>query len=360
MSTEKQKVKVVKVVQETSDSVSIYFDGSSFPYQYESGQYLTIVADVNGEEVRRPYSLCTAQGVDTNPGVTVKRIDGGKMSNFLNDNCKEGVELELMETMGNFKYIPGQAKDPIVLIGGGSGVTPLMSILKKALKEEPERKVYFVYANTNKGTTIFHKELASLNQSQENFKYELYLSDDNKVEVVKPKGLRKLFVKTPKVDPNAHRLNGQRLTEILKFFNIGGQAEAYVCGPEGLMKTAEETIHVNFNSWELNQEKFFSTKEVDYEEAAGEGKHKVTVKLNGEAHEIEVGAVKSILFEGLDSGIDMPFSCQSGLCTACMGKCTSGKVEMTENSGLTDDEVAEGYILTCTGHPKSDVVIEID
>lgn len=360
MSAEKQKVKVVKVVRETEDAVSIYFDGASFPYKYESGQYLTIVADINGEEVRRPYSLCTAQDVDDNPGVTVKRVSNGKMSNFLNDNCKEGMGLDLMETMGNFRYIPKESNGPIVLIGGGSGVTPLMSILKKTLKEEADRKIFFIYANTNKETTIFYKELGELNQANENLKLELYMSDDNKVTVQQPKGLKKLFKKAPKIDPNAHRLNSSRLSEILKYFNVGKEAEVFVCGPEGLMKTVEETVHVNFSSWKFNQEKFFSTKEADYEKAAGEGKHDVTITVNGETHQIEVGAVKSILFEGLDKGIDLPFSCQSGLCTACMGKCTSGKVEMTENSGLTDQEVAEGYILTCTGHPKSDVVIEIE
>ena len=360
MSAEKQKIKVNEVVQETSDAITIYFDGAEFPYQYESGQYLTIVTEINGEEVRRPYSLCTAQGVDSNPGVTVKRVNGGKMSNYLNDNCKGGMELELMDTMGNFKHIPKTSSAPIVLIGGGSGVTPLMSILKKSLKEEPEKKVYFVYANSNKQTSIFYKELSTLNEQNDNLKLEFYMSDENKVEPEKPKGLKKLFSKKPKIDPDAHRLNGARLTEILKFYNIGSAADVYVCGPEGLMKVAEETVDVNFSSWNFNQEKFFSTKEADYESAASEGKHQVVIKINGEEHQIDVGAVKSILFEGLEKGVDLPFSCQSGLCTACMGKCTTGTVTMTENSGLTDEEVAEGYILTCTGHPKSDVVIEIE
>merc|ERR1712194_162247 len=104
------------------------------------------------------------------------------MSNYLNDNCKGGIELELMDTMGNFKHIPKTSSAPIVLIGGGSGVTPLMSILKKSLKEEPEKKVYFVYANSNKQTSIFYKELSTLNEQNDNLKLEFYMSDENKVE----------------------------------------------------------------------------------------------------------------------------------------------------------------------------------
>lgn len=359
MSAEKLKIKVAKVVKETSDAVSIYFDGNQFPYSYLSGQYLTIIADVDGKEVRRPYSLCTADQIDTNPGVTVKRVLNGVMSNFLNDNAKEGMELEILETMGNFKYEPNtSASRSIVLIGGGSGVTPMMSILKKALKEEPNTNIYFVYVNKNKANTIFYNELEELNKANTNFTLVHYHSDENKVEPVKKKGLRGLFSKA-KVDEFAHRINEPKLSEILSGFGVS-DAEVFLCGPQGLMEVAEATLKVNFSSWTLHQEKFFSAKESEYEKSASEGSHKVTIKLNGETHEVEVGAVKSILFEGLDKGIDLPFSCQSGLCTACMGKCTSGSVEMTENSGLTDAEVAEGYILTCTGHPKSEAVIEIE
>ena len=360
MSNDKIKIKIAKVVKETSDAISIYFEGNAFPYSYQSGQYLTLITEIEGEEVRRPYSLCTADGIDVNPGVTIKRVSGGLMSNFLNDNVKEGSELEILETMGNFKYVPDSSKKrSLVLIGGGSGVTPMLSILKKALKEEPNTKVYFVYVNKNKASTIFYQEFEDLNKSNDNFTLVHYFSDDNKEIPVKKKGFSRLFKKKAKLDEYAHRINEPKLSEILVRFNVT-DAEVFLCGPQGLMEVAEATLKVNFSEWTLHQEKFFSAKEVKYEAQAAEGKHIVTIKMNGEVHEVEVGAVKSILFEGLDNGIDMPFSCQSGLCTACMGKCTSGKVEMTENSGLSDLEVEEGYVLTCTGHPKSNVVIEID
>lgn len=360
MSNNKLKIKVAKVVKETADAISIYFEGTAFPYNYQSGQYLTLIAEINGKEVRRPYSLCTADGIDTNPGVTIKRVPNGLMSNFLNDNIKEGVELEILETMGNFKYSPDPSLSrSLVLIGGGSGVTPMLSILKKALKEEPNTKICFVYVNKNEASTIFYQDFEDLNKTHDNFTLVHYFSDDNKVEPVKKKGLGRLFKKKAKNDEFAHRINEPKLSEILTGFGID-EAEVFLCGPQGLMEVAEATLKVNFSQWTLHQEKFFSAKEEKYEKSASEGKHKVTIKMNGETQEIEVGAVKSILFEGLDKGLDLPFSCQSGLCTACMGKCTSGTIEMTENSGLTDDEVAEGYILTCTGHPKSDVVIEIE
>lgn len=359
MSINKIKIKIAKVVKETADAVSIYFEGSQFPFSYQSGQYLTLIVDINGEEVRRPYSLCTADGIDENPGVTIKRVDKGLMSNFLNDNAKEGMELEIMETMGSFKYTPDtSASRSLVLIGGGSGVTPMLSILKKALKEEPNTKIYFVYVNKNEASTIFYQQFEDLHKANDNFTLVHYFSEHNKKQPVPRRGLGRLFRKTKK-DEFAHRINAPKLSDILKGFDVD-DAEVFLCGPNGLMEVAEATLKVNFANWTVHQEKFFSAKENVYEKQATEGKHKVTIKVNGETHEMEVGAVKSILFEGLDKGVDMPFSCQSGLCTACMGKCTSGKVEMTENSGLTDEEVEEGYVLTCTGHPKSDVVIEID
>ncbi len=359
MSINKIKIKIAKVVKETADAVSIYFEGSQFPFSYQSGQYVTLIVDINGEEVRRPYSLCTADGIDENPGVTIKRVEKGLMSNFLNDHAKEGMELEIMETMGSFKYTPDASLSrSLVLIGGGSGVTPMLSILKKALKEEPNTTICFVYVNKNAKATIFYEQFEELNRTNDNFTLYHYFSDENKVEPVKRRGLGRLFRKTKNYE-FAHRIDAPKLSEILKGFAVE-EAEVFLCGPNGLMEVAEVTLKVNFSKWKVNQEKFFSAKEKVYEAQATEGKHKVTIKMNGETHEVEVGAVKSILFEGLDNGIDMPFSCQSGLCTACMGKCTSGKIEMTENSGLTDDEVEEGYVLTCTGHPKSDVVIEID
>jgi ring-1,2-phenylacetyl-CoA epoxidase subunit PaaE len=359
MSTDKTNIAIKKVVRETTDSVTIYFEGSQFPFDYESGQYLTLIDTIDGEEVRRPYSLCTAPGVDEDPGVTVKRVNQGKMSNHLNDKGETLEAMDLLAPIGNFKYLPDESGDrPVVLIGGGSGVTPLLSILKTALNKT-NALVYLVYANSNKGTSIFYDTLEKLSAENDRLTLVHFFSDDHKVVVEKPKGLRGLFKRTPKVDPNAHRLTAPRLSEILQKFAIK-DANTFICGPEGLMQTAESTLKVNFSGWTLNQEKFFSTKEADLQSTVQEGAHKVLVKLNGELHEFQVDGSKSILLAGLDEGIDMPFSCQSGLCTACMGKCTSGTVEMTENSGLSDDEVAEGYILTCTGHPKSDVVVEID
>jgi len=359
MKDTRVKITVTAVVQETADAVSIHFEGSQFPYTYYSGQYLTLITQIDGKEVRRPYSLCTADGVDANPGVTVKRVPNGLMSNHLNDHIKVGAELDIMEMMGHFQYHPNPAKTrALVLIGGGSGVTPMLSILKKALKEEPNTRVYFVYVNKNQASTIFYQTFEALHKAHDNFTLVHYFSDDNKIVPAKKKGLRGFFKKA-KIDEFAHRINASKMSDVLTGFGVA-EAEVFLCGPQGLMEVAQAALNVNFPDWSVHQEKFFSAKEQEYESQAAEGMHKVTLKINGETHEMEVGAVKSILFEGLDKGIDLPFSCQSGLCATCMGKCISGKVEMTENSSLTEEEMEEGYVLTCTGHPKSDVVIEID
>ena len=168
MSADIKNIKVAKVVKETKDAVSIYFNQEDFSYEYESGQYLTLVANINGEEVRRPYSMCTAYGIDQKPGVTIKRVNGGKMSNFLNDQVKEGTEIGVMPTIGNFKYIPSSENRDILLIGGGSGVTPLMSILKKALNSEEQSKVI------NKATSVFTSKLV---ESDINFDGEVDCPD---------------------------------------------------------------------------------------------------------------------------------------------------------------------------------------
>ena len=359
----KIELNIQNVTLETRDTITIHFAQPQEKLHYLSGQFLTLITELDEKEERRSYSLSSSPYTDENLAVTVKRIEGGKVSNYLNGNIKAGDTMTVLPPMGNFKFEPSKEQQRhIVLVSGGSGITPLISILKTALTQEPASMVSLLYVNTNLDTTIFHKELEKWKSKFPSRLHIIhYWSDEMKTERKKKGLLSKLFKGN---SAHEHRINPARMKDLFTDFQIQSSdpTEFYLCGSEGLMKIAEETIYgFGFSKKAVHRESFFCSAKKEYKiSKAGENAaHLVKVILNGEVHEFEASSNKSILFAGLNLGYDMPYSCQSGHCTACLGKCLSGKVEMSESNGLTDDQIQEGYVLTCVGHPKSDdVVIE--
>ncbi|WP_017731609.1 ferredoxin--NADP reductase [Nafulsella turpanensis] len=351
------QLKIKEVVQETADAISIFFEQPEEPITYKPGQFFTLIPTVDGKKVRRAYSVCTSPYTDPHPGVTVKRVEGGVVSNFLNNQLKAGDTLEVMEPMGNFTIVPdANKKRHIVLLGGGSGITPLMSIAKSILEKESESQVSLIYANRSEESIIFKKQLDEL---QEKWKSRLQVihvleqkpfSWECPTGLLKPALLKELLKQLPQWDT--------------------AQTEYFMCGPEGMMVNVEETLKELAIPKELvHRESFVAGKTQRVEgaadpiAAAGDDTPKsreVTVILDGEEHKFTVEPDKTILETALDLDIDLPYSCQSGLCTACRGKCISGKVKLDEDEGLSESELEEGYVLTCVGRPVTDdVVIEI-
>jgi ring-1,2-phenylacetyl-CoA epoxidase subunit PaaE len=346
-------LKIKEIVQETKDAISIVFEQPSNKLAYKPGQFLTLIINVGGKEIRRSYSLCTSPYLDENPAVTVKRVDGGLMSNWLADQAKPGISIKVMEPMGQFTTEYSKAnKRHIVMFAGGSGITPMMSIIKSVITQEPDSIVSLIYCNRNIDSIIFKESLEQWAIKYEGRLHVIHVLDEAPMNWQGYSGL----------------LNHDMLVKLFERIPDWGIGKTtyLMCGPEGMMKNVDSLL----DEHKIPREKIFKesfvtgtiNKKDQKEEATSNGNkaREVTIRYDGSEFKFMVEPQRTILETALDQGIDLPYSCQSGLCTACRGKCLSGKVKLDEEDGLSQSERAEGYVLTCVGHPLTDdVVIEI-
>lgn len=385
MSSPYLNLKVEEITRETSDAITIHFKQTNNQnIDYKPGQFLTLILPVQGEKIRRSYSLCSTPQESPRLSVTVKRVAGGVMSNYLLDHVKVGQEIEALEPLGNFCLTcEKRNRRQITLFGAGSGITPLMSILKAVLYEEPDSSVTLLYGNRSEDTVIFKEQLKQLeaaypdrlhveyiySQPKESRKEAGFLS---RLKLVKPK--KEAVAQEAPVNVHQGRMNQHMILKILERLHIAKTADAvyFMCGPEGMMDEVRKALNVlHVPAERIFRESFVSSKLVEQQqeqhgdvlstEDDGEIKTQtVTIIYEGAEYHVEVQPDKTILEAALEQDVDMPYSCQAGLCTACRGKCLSGKVHLDEREGLSDAELEEGYVLNCVGHPLTDdVVIEI-
>ncbi|NVO86018.1 ferredoxin--NADP reductase [Hymenobacter terrestris] len=367
MSSPYLTLTVVELTQETPDAVTIHFERPDRqPVACQPGQFLTLILPCGpgGKKERRAYSLSSTPGEAPRLAVTIKRVSGGLVSNYLLDTVQVGQQLEVMAPLGNFVLAPQpQAARSIVLVGAGSGITPLMSMLKAILSDEPKSHVLLIYGNRNEESVIFADQLRQLEQQYAGrFQIEHVFS-----QPLRPSAEHK----------HTGRLNRTTLLRILEQRHQfpAAQAEYFLCGPDGLMLEAQSALELlGVPAARVRRESFVAAADTA-EAAAQSGGHgdvsaaaddeqsnsrNVTIHYEGAEYQFEVSPDQTILEAALDQDIDLPYSCQAGLCTACRGKCLSGKVHLDEREGLSDSEMNQGYVLTCVGHPlTSDVVIEI-
>lgn len=347
-------LQVKEVVQETADAITIHFwHPLNEVIKYKAGQFITIIAPIDGKKVRRSYSMSSSPTADTAIAVTVKRVTDGLVSNWLNDNVKAGDFLEIIEPMGNFYIEPDFNKQRhIVLFAAGSGVTPLMAIAKTILKSEPNSKVSLLYGNRNEASIIFKKAIVDLeSQFRNRFEVVHILSNPTETWV-----------------GGFGRINQAQTVYYTKQLGINYDfAEFYLCGPSGMMEEAIKALQMfKVPNNRIHKESFnapmMEDSEADTESTDGSlSVQTIKVLYNGDEHVFEVQPHQTILEAALELDIDLPYSCQAGMCTACLGKCTQGKVKLDEEDGLTEKEIKNGMILTCVAHPlTSNVVIEID
>ena len=348
---------LIDLVDQTDQAYTLVFgrpEGSV--WDYHPGQYLTIRVFIAGEEFRRPYSLSSSP-LDTEIlAVTIKRLPEGKVSNFLRDALQVGDEVEVLPPMGNFYVEPTPLRiRHYILIGGGSGITPLMSILKTALAIEPDSKVTLWYGNRNEESIIFREELSQLKQT---YRERLTLIHVLSQPASDWKGL-------------SGRLNKDRVYDlILDLFMVDEfQKGYYLCGPEGLMLAAQDAMEAHaIDPRHIFQEHFVGhTFEADLEKAmdteSKEGSatdpppsHSVSILLDEERYEVEVKPGQSILDAALAEGLDAPYSCKGGVCTTCMGRLLKGEITHSSAVILLDSEKEKGIVLTCQAQPVSDDV----
>lgn len=359
------QLKVKNVVQQTADAVSIEFEQPE-NFTYKAGQFLTFLLEIDGKKVRRSYSLSSCSSIGESPSVAVKRVEGGLVSNYINDNIKVGDELEVMEPLGNFYVDTDKDKQRhIILIGGGSGVTPLIGILKTILHGEPQSIISFIYANKTADDIIYKKQLDELQSAfPDRFRLIHHLNDENVEKYTKQKksffGLKKKDVDMETTGQLDEAIVIDYITNQLNVDLSLDPVEFYLCGPQGLMKMVEKALKGEDVPQERIVKESFVKDTFEKEVKGGDKKSRIVkIVLDDETHEVEIKD-KSILMTALDEGIEMPYSCQSGICTACMGKLISGEIEMEHTDGLSPEQLEEGYRLTCIGHPKTDdVKIEI-
>jgi ring-1,2-phenylacetyl-CoA epoxidase subunit PaaE len=348
-------LRVKDIIHETKDAITIVFEQpKTGKINYRSGQFLTLIVPVQGKEIRRAYSLCSSPFTDDDLAVTVKRVDKGLMSNWLPDNLKVGDTLKVMEPMGQFTTEYGKdRKRHLIMFAGGSGITPMMSIIKSILTQEPDSICSLIYCNRDIDSIIFKDELAKWETNYQGRLHVIHVLDNAPMNWQGYSGL----------------LNHDMLIKLFERIpNWGMDKSTYLmCGPEGMMKNVETLLaQQNIPKEKIFKESFVQgtidkDKKQDAQPASGELKaREVTIRYDGQEYKIMVEPNRAILETALDQGIDLPYSCQSGLCTACRGKAVSGKVKLDEEEGLSQAERDEGYVLTCVGHPLTDdVVIEI-
>ena len=351
MALKFQKLRVLKVVRESTDAITIYFENpDKSVFAYIPGQYLTLRVDVNGKMYNRAYSLCSCPTLDDNLAVTVKRTTGGIVSTHLNNNLKEGDQIDVLQPMGNFvaKLNPSQKKH-YILIGAGSGITPLMSILRTALHTEADSKVTLLYGNRNMESTIFRTSLERLQAEYDGRLMVIHALTQPDSAWTGPSG----------------RLTRGRVKEILGPVLSANtlEKEFYICGPSAMMDEAGHALReMNIKPAQVHQEHFSApiTHPLDEEtepESNEVTTQEVTIIIDGKEKVITVTPNESVLEAALDNDLDPPYACMIGSCCTCKAKLMAGKVVMDDREGLTDEEIREGFVLTCQSHPISKGVI---
>ena len=349
-------LRVAEIVPETAEANSIRFEVPAElrdAFRYKAGQHLTLRATIGGEEVRRNYSLCTAPA-EQDWLVTVKRIGGGIFSNWVGDRLKPGDTLDVMPPHGSFTTDFDESNcRHIVGIAGGSGITPVLSLIKTTLREEPASRFTLLYGNRDSSSVIFLEALAGLKDRYLG-RFEIYhFLDAEEQDIALFNGM----------------LNRERCDEaIAALVPDAAQVDGwFICGPGPMMDAAEGALlDRNIAKERIHIERFTAdrpadavVREIAELQTRAEGVM-VAVTLDGRTRKVAFSQGNS-LDSARAAGLPAPFACKAGVCATCRAKVTRGKVEMAARYGLTDEEVADGYVLTCQSVPVGDgVAVDYD
>lgn len=352
--SEFHQLKILEVIKETEDATSISFKVPQELYEtfhYKPGQYLTLKFTINGEDVRRSYSLCSSPVIGEPLRIGVKRVKYGLVSNHINNNIKVGDLVEVMKPDGRFfADVKKENYKTYYLFSAGSGITPILSILKTVLFTEERSYVHMIYGNRSEDSIMFKNTLDKL---QENYKDRFILE----YALSRPKSSWSDLWKTSKEQTyRKGRVDAAAINWFLEEYPPYAQnAEYYICGPGTMIENTKKAL----KSIDVPDERIFiesfggSTLKdttVAFENA------QLTAKLDGETINTIIPKGKTVLRTLIDAGKEPPYSCEAGVCSTCRCKIKSGKVHMKINLALTDQEVEQGYILSCQSIPLTNQV----
>jgi ring-1,2-phenylacetyl-CoA epoxidase subunit PaaE len=347
---------IKNIKRETVDCISISFDIPTElkdAYQYKQGQYLTLKLPVGGEILRRSYSICTSPFGAEEMRIAIKKVDKGLASNYLNQIVKVGDFIEVLPAVGNFytEMIPSNNKN-YVAFTAGSGITPIMSLIKTVLLVEPNSHFTLIYGNKNEASVIFKSEIDGLVQkypTQLKVKY-VYTRESNKSDLfsgrIDKPNCKKIF------DTESSVKNGH---------------EYFLCGPLDMINAVSETLnesgikkeHIHFELFTspVNEESVSATLKSDVvDDASAVTECTAKIVLDGDEKIIKIKKNQTVLEAVLDAGMDAPYACTGGSCCTCRAKVLEGHAVMDVNYALSDSEVKKGYILTCQSHPTTPTI----
>lgn len=337
-------LKVTAIEKTIRDAVVVTLapeSGSDF--SFTPGQYLTFKRDFDGQEIRRSYSICASRS-DEHLQVGIKRVSGGAFSSWANTELAVGDVVEAMPPMGNF-YASANADAPHYLaFAGGSGITPILSILRTCLNEEPDSRITLVYANRNPNTIMFREELEDLKN--------IYLGRLNVIHVLEDE--------SQEIELFRGRVDAKKCAALFdKWININTVDIAFICGPEPMMLAISDVLkshglakeNIRFELFGSEQPGRLPTPVSDPSAMQDGVEGRVTI--GGTSRSLTIPEQTSLLDAALDNQIDAPHACKAGVCSTCKAKVTEGDVEMVTNHALEDYEVEAGYVLTCQCYPVS-------
>ncbi len=348
MSIHFHKLRVANIRRETNDCVSIAFDippELKADFLFKQGQNITIKSIINGEEIRRSYSICSSP-FDNELRVAVKKLAGGAFSSFANGELKEEDVLDVLPPTGTFfTEVNITNKKNYVFFAAGSGITPVISIIKTILIAEPQSNVTLVYGNRNVSSIIFKEDLEALKDKHlQRFRIYYVLSRER-----------------TEAEINYGRIDTEKCKLFSALIDYKMADEFFICGPEEMIFTLKSFLENNKIESDKIHFELFTTPvrkntiiNIEAKEKKDEGSE-IVIKSDGRSFNFKLDYnSNTILDAALAEGADLPFSCKGGVCTTCKAKLIEGKVEMEVNYGLEPDEVKAGFILTCQSHPRSE------
>jgi ring-1,2-phenylacetyl-CoA epoxidase subunit PaaE len=350
------RLPIARVERETRDAIAVTFavpDALREQFRFTQGQHLTLRADIDGQDLRRSYSICSAVQDDI-LRIAVKRSPGGAFSTWANEALKVGATIDVMPPMGHFNVaLDPKAKRHYLGFAAGSGITPLLSIIKTTLAAEPQSRFTLFYGNRASSTVMFREELAALKDT--------YLTRFNLVHV--------LSREAQDIDLLHGRIDRERAGALLAHWvRLEEIDAAFVCGPEGMMEAVTDALEERgFPEAKIRIERFAASIPKHQHVArplpqAAQSECEVTVIIDGTRKSFLLEKEKENIIEaGLRNGIELPYSCRGGVCSTCRCRLVEGEVDMDVNFALEDYEVARGFILSCQSYPRTDkVVVDYD